>query len=77
MMMMMMNWDSCSMLGINTVKYYVGVLGIKCLFFFFFFFVVVVFFFLINGPVNTIKVMSSRSVYLTTLFLGRPSALSA
>ena len=24
-----------------------------------------------NGPVNTIKVMSSRSVYLTTLFLGR------
>ena len=24
-----------------------------------------------NGPVNTMKVMLSRSVYLTTLFLGR------
>ena len=29
-----------------------------------------------NGPVNTIKVMSSRSVNLTTLFLGRLRPLS-
>ena len=29
-----------------------------------------------NDPVNTIKIMSSRSVYLTTLFLGRLSPLS-
>ena len=29
-----------------------------------------------NDPVNTIKVMSSWSVYLTTLFLGRLSPLS-
>ena len=29
-----------------------------------------------NGPVNTIKIMLSRSVYLTTLFLGRFSPLS-
>ena len=29
-----------------------------------------------NGPFNTIKVMSSRSVYLTTLFLGRLCPLS-
>ena len=28
------------------------------------------------GPVNTIKVISSRSIYLTTLFLDRPRALS-
>ena len=30
----------------------------------------------LNGPVNTIKVMSSMSVHLTTLFLGRVSPLS-
>ena len=29
-----------------------------------------------NGPVNTIKVMLSQSVYLTTLFLGRLSPLN-
>ena len=29
-----------------------------------------------NGPVSTIKVMSSQSVCLTTLFLGRLSLLS-
>ena len=29
-----------------------------------------------NGPVNTIKVMLSWLVYLTTLFLGRLSPLS-
>ena len=29
-----------------------------------------------NGPVNTIKVMSCQSVYLTTLFLGRLTSLS-
>ena len=28
-----------------------------------------------NGPVNTVKVKSSQSVYLTTLFLGRLSPL--
>ena len=29
----------------------------------------------VNCPVNTIKVMSSQSVYLTTLFLGMLSQL--
>ena len=29
-----------------------------------------------NGPVNIIKVMSNRSVYITTLILGRLSPLS-
>ena len=29
-----------------------------------------------NDPVNTIKVMSSQSVYLTIVFLGRLSPLS-